>query len=81
MEIDEKWKSLVKKLINHTNEIEALFFSDDGSALNEYGDRVIPDLEEIIVLAEELRVRYKVNNSKSKNNKNEKRRLNYGSEF
>lgn len=68
MEIDEKWKLLVKELITHTNEIEALFFSDDGSALNKYGDRVIPDLEEIIVLAEELRVRYKVNNSN--NNKN-----------
>lgn len=67
MEIDEKWKSLAKKLVNHANEIEALFFSEDASILNKYGDRVIPDLEEIIVLAEELRVRYKI---KFKNNKN-----------
>ena len=63
------YQQKVKQLANNTDEVSALFFDEDNVVLEEYGDRLIHDLEEIILLSTELRVRYKIDTALSEEKK------------
>ena len=53
----------VKQLGIYADEIQALVFSENEYNLEKYRERFLPDLEEIILLATELRIKYRINST------------------